>query len=339
MITKKKVAAPKQEQKKPEGVLIATKLPEMEWNGKLSNSARSTFLNCRKKFQWQYLYRLSPRKPSIPFLIGGLFHNGLEQMYKNGFFDRDKTEQEVVVACEKACAESMLTPEESDKIWIQQGMIMGMLGGYEKLYLEKDLKEWEVVETERQFTYKISETQEAVGKRDMVVKVKKTGKIRLVEHKTAGRVDAGYIAKLPLDNQILGYANSLKKQMGKLPSDIVYNIVKKSALRLSQKETFAQFKKRVESEYLVNPSVYFYREVVSFTDKDVANYEAELKRFSEELLRAIKEKYFYMNTGQCTIMGTCPYMGLCINGPTQDALSRYRIRAAMHEELEDVQPE
>jgi hypothetical protein len=104
--------------------------------------------------------------------------------------------------------------------------------------------------------------------RDLLIT--RNGKLGLVEHKTTTILDANYLAKLPMDSQILSYAISCKKEksIGKYPDFIVYNVAKKSQIRLKQTETMEQFAKRLVDEYMMNPSAYFYREILSFSKAD-----------------------------------------------------------------------
>jgi len=272
----------------------------------------------------------------LPFLVGDLFHDGLERMYGTGRFDEQSQRKRVTLAVEKACLTSCLSPSQSDKVWKQQALIMGMLIGYAAKYLKKDLENWKVKCLEDKFSFKLGRGWVARGKKDMVVETRgKWKRLILVEHKTAGQLDANYIAKLPLDNQIQHYALAEKKRTGQAPDEVLYNIVKKSQLRQRQNETFEEYLNRIETEYLNNPSAYYYREILTISDKMLARYEEELERFTLELDRAIKENYFYMNTSQCTAMGVCPYMPLCIDGPTKEVLLRYRVRKSAHEELEE----
>lgn len=320
-------------------VSVATTLPEIEWDGHLSNSARTTYLNCRKQFEWQYLRRLSPRAVSVPFLVGGLVHNGLEHMYKLGRFDEDAERAAVKKACAVAARTAGMTQTQSDRVYQQSAMIMGILKGYAKYYLERDLARWEVLEAEAAFEYKLRNGWSAVGKRDMVVRERKSKKIILVEHKTAATIDADYVAKLPLDAQIIGYVRSLQKSLGKLPDGVCYNVIKKVAIRQKQTESFNGYLKRVEDVYFKEPANYFYRETLSFTAKNVEDFAQELDKFSEEMDRSIKENFFYKNTSHCTRYGVCPYMRMCIDGPNKDTLSHFRIRGATHEELVDQKDE
>ncbi len=302
-------------------------------NGKtLTNSARSTFLNCRKKYEYTYVYGLASRKPSIPFLVGGLFHNELDEMYTNGVFDEDAARKRIDDACEKASGQEGLTPDDSDKIWMQKAIVLGMVRGYAKFYLKDDLKKWKIIRCEGSFTVELPGGWTYRGKTDMVVEDRKTKKRFLVEHKTAGRLDAGYVAKLPLDNQIIGYAWADREQ-GNNYDGVVYNVAKKPTIRLKGNETQSQFLKRVEDEYVLYPAKYFYREPLEFSDANLDRFGEELKKFVKNIDRAHDEKDFYQNTTQCTSMGVCPFMRLCIEGVNKETLMMYRVKAQAHEEL------
>ena len=317
--------------------LIVRNLPKIKWDNTLTNSARSTFWNCRKKFEWSYLRRLSPRAPFVPFLVGGLVHDGLDRMYSNKKMNEAEERCIAEEACEKACMEKSLTGWQSDKMWEQQAVVMGILRGYEKLYLKKDLKNWKIIAPESEFAYDFYKGKKGTwqyrGKRDLLVRRKKDNAFGLVEHKTTAMLNAGYIAKLPLDSQILGYASSVLKEFKKLPDFVLYNVMKKTQLRKTQRETFDAYMKRVEKDYLLSPTSYFYRETLSFSKRDIANFDTELLSFAKEMERSIKEGYFYKNTTHCTAMGVCQFMALCIEGPTPLNLSRFKERKKIHDEL------
>lgn len=302
----------------------------------LTNSAKTTFCNCRKKFYWEYIAQLKPIKENIPFLIGGMYHDGLEKMYTEKKFDEIEIRNFVCEKIEKV-SEQANSPEESDLIWKQQAIIMGMLKGYAKHYFKRDLKLWKIIAPETTFDFKLKMGWKNRGKRDLLVKLKKNNKIMLIEHKTASIVDSGYIAKLPLDGQIISYALSVKKEYGYLPKYILYNIVRKTAIRLKQSETFEQYLDRIENEYIENPTNYFYRELISVNKKDIDNYEIELEKFAYEMMRAIGEKYYYRNLSHCTTYGTCPFMPLCTSRTDkelQNNLYMFSQKNSAHEELE-----
>jgi hypothetical protein len=298
----------------------------------LTNSARSTFMNCRRKYQYSYVLGLAPRKPSIPFLVGGLYHDALDRAYTSGAIDIDEEQIIARKACEKASKAQGLTGEESDKIWVQSTIVVGLLKGYEKQWFKQDIKRWEVIQAEGAFDVAMPGGWRYRGKTDLVVRDKKTKRVKLVEHKTTSRLDAGYVAKLPLDNQILGYIWA--KNQEKLGiKEVVYNVARKPGIRLKQNESLDQFAKRIIDEYSLNTAAYYYRETLTFDPKDVDRFKDELFRFMEEVDRAQTQGYYSQNTTQCTVMGVCPFMKLCLEGVNDDALALYRIKERAHEEL------
>lgn len=314
-----------------------SKLTKFKDGRQLTNSARVTFQNCRKKYEFSYVYGLAPRKPSVPFLVGGLFHNELDIMYTNKKFSEVSARKRIAEACEKASGTEGLTPEDSDNIWIQQAITVGMVKGYAEQYLDKDLKQWEIIEPESAFRVAVDSGKnpwEYRGKIDMVIKIRKTKAIAIVEHKTAGRLDANYVAKLPLDSQILGYCSGKRKE-GVNVSEVIYNVTKKPQIRQRQNESLNQFYKRVEDEYISNPGIYFYREQLAFNPADLDRFDKELERFVGEIDRCADAQYFYQNTSHCTSMGVCPFMKLCLDGVNKETLMFYRIKERAHEELPD----
>ena len=299
----------------------------------ITNSARSTFMNCQKKYQYAYVYGLAPRRASIPLLVGTLFHEELDIVYSSRNFDEAAMRTRIAAACEKACSWEGLSAQDSDDIWIQEPVTCGLVKGYVARYMKEDLKRWEILEAEGSFEAKLPGGWIYRGKKDLVIRDTKDGKTYLVEHKTAGRLDANYVAKLPMDNQILGYAWA-QRETGKRFAGVVYNVSRKSALRKKQSETGAQFGARIEEDYLLNAGAYFYRETLVFSDADLDRFGAELKRFVGYIDRAQGEGYFMQNAGHCTAYGPCPYMRLCLDGVNKETLLHYRVKNAAHEELD-----
>lgn len=297
----------------------------------LTNSARTAFLNCRMKFYWQYICRLTPIKASLPFLIGGCFHDGLETFY-NGEFEEDTFRNKVRLAIEKAMSAAE-TDKESELLWSQEAVIMGMLKGYIERYAKQDKVQWKVIAPETDFVFQMKNGLKYAGKRDLLVRARNVKGITLVEHKTTSVLSSGYLAKLPLDNQILVYCKSveLEKEFGELPKQIIYNVIKKSGLRQRQSESFNQYKERIEQEYQDNLTSYFYREVIPVNAKVVEESYKELERCGEEVKRCMCTGYYYKNTTHCTAYGTCPYMPLCLKEKL--AINRFVQRENLHAEL------
>jgi hypothetical protein len=315
-------------------------LVPFKYGKELTNSARSTFLSCPQKYEYSYVYGIAPRRTQIPFLVGGLFHDELERMYKTGELNPEAMRKRVGDACEKACQFPGASADDSDLIWMQQAIVCGMVKGYKALYLEKDLERYEVVEAEGQFEAKLPRGWKYRGKKDLVLRERKTKQLILCEHKTAGKIDAGYVAKLPMDNQILGYAWAQRESGGEEFASVLYNVTKKPQIRQTQKESSIQFQKRIEDDYILNPGAYFYRERLTFTTEDLDRFGAQLKKFVNNIERAREEDDFFQNAGECVgKFGTCPFMRLCLGGINKDTLLGYRIKKSAHEELPEASQE
>ena len=302
----------------------------------VTNSARSTFTNCRKKFYWQYICRLTPNMTAKALMIGSLFHAALETIYKELQYNKEEMDMTIDKGVEEKVNECS-SPEESDILWNQAALIKGLVEGYAKHYLAQDKKTWKIIAPETTFAFPLKNGWLNRGMRDLLIT--RNGKLGLVEHKTTTILDANYLAKLPMDSQILSYAISCKreKSIGKYPDFIVYNVARKAQIRQKQSENSQQFHTRMRDEYLMNPTAYFYREVLSFNKSDLEAYENDLEKFAAEMQRSIKEKYYYCNYGACTQWGTCPYMQLCQAKKAStfnEAMMSYRVKDVAHEELE-----
>lgn len=317
------------------GQKIVTALGEINLGEKIiTNSARGTFLDCRKKFLWEYAYRLATRGITDYFWVGSVCHEEWDLMYQRGKFAVKPFRKRLNAAIEKALA-LCVNEDQSDKVWKGGACIGGLIPSYAEHYLERDLDQFEIVATETRFEpIEIPNTSgwRYGGIRDMLVR--EGGELGLWENKTAGGIDAGYIARLPLDFQILGYVWATQTEMEEELDFIMYNIAQKTKLRGRQGEAFPSLLERIAEDYAVDPTKYFYRERVPFDQRSVKNFVKELSAFCGELDRAIKDGYWSMNTRRCADRGICPMMPLCIEGPKPDLLLQYRRKASQHEELE-----
>jgi hypothetical protein len=315
----------------------------------VTNSARGTFQDCRRKFELHYGHRLSQRGIVDYFWIGDVVHKELERMYERGKFSKaglrkriDKRTKEALKLC--------VDDTQRDKLWVASANAQGMVPIYADMYLERDLKLFDAVQCEGKFRKRIPGTEWWYrGRRDMVARTRRAipqldlpkGALGLWENKTTAQADTGYFAKLPLDFQVLGYVWSMwgedhDGQDGEECSFIYYNVLQKTRLRQKQSETFGQYLDRIEADYRDNPTKYFYREKVEFSRDTVKAFVEELRKFVlNDLEPAIASGYFSMNTRQCTIRGACEFLPLCIDGPSSETMLLYSQRGAEHPELEE----
>jgi len=326
-------------------VRVVQKLGEPDFERRtISNSGRSTFMDCRQKYRLSYGHGLGKRGVVDYFWIGRVVHAEWERMYTRGAFSAtacrkriDKQTREAVTQCTNEYQE--------EKIWRASAIAQGLLPTYVDQFLERDLDQFEILECEGDFKITIPGTDWSyIGTRDMVVRVKRSGngytkgEIGIVENKTTGALDTSYVAKLPLDYQILSYVWSYFEEYGVKPSFVLYNAALKSRLRLKKNESFGEFLNRVESDYRLDPAKYFYRERLKFAATAMQGFVDELSQFIIlDLEPTIATNYFSKNTNQCTLRGLCQFMPICDGSSDLDeALLGFSKRDSTHTDRFDL---
>jgi hypothetical protein len=317
------------------GMRVVKELGEPNFKRRtVSASSRGTFLDCRQKFLLSYGHGLRLRGIIDYFWVGGVVHDEWQRMYEKGKFVAKGCAKRITKKTKEA-AKKCINESQSDRVWKASAVAQGLLPVYAANFLESDLERYEVLECEGSFRKRIPGTGwKLIGYRDMVVRARKKdglvkkGDVGLWEHKTTGAIDQSYIARLPLDYQILGYCWSWATSKRPPPRFVVYNVAQKSRLRQKQGETFGQYLDRVEEDYAADPTKYFYREVLVFNKKAIDEYVAELRNWIErDLEPCLKSGYFSKNTGQCTLRGVCEFLPLCEgSASTAEALLRFSRR-------------
>ena len=311
----------------------------------ISNSMAKDWKSCRRRFFWNYLARLKPKKIVIPFFVGTYFHEGLR-----AFYEGKSMEKEVPSILKRMEAEArkavFLTPEEEEDLMMQTAIVAGMLPSYARRYA-KDRKKWELQGAEKSFEVPIDDRSSYVGQIDLLVQF--DGELWIVEHKTAGRLDKNYIDRLPLDTQITGYTIGAKYAMDRPVAGVVYNVAKKPSIRQKKNESLTQFAARIEGDYSARPDFYFYREQLYRSKGDILHYKKEISELATDVhakFDIIRKEgpeaalpHFYRNTEVCTIRGRCAYLDICTKGWSKDTARLYEVRKDFNPELSNVQTE
>lgn len=305
----------------------------------ISNSLAKDWKACRRKFFYNYLARLSPRKLTIPYFVGSHFHRGMQALYSKK--NPDEFIPGLIAAMDDEARKAVfLTPEEEEKLMFQSAIVAGMLRGYADYY-SKDHKKFKVLHAEQEFEIPITPALSYVGAIDLIVEYE--GGVWIVEHKTAGRLDKNYIDRLALDTQITGYTIGARIMLKRPIAGVIYNVAKKPQIRQRKGETPPEFAQRIEDDYLARPEFYFYREEILRDTRATTEYKAEIAELAADMQEKIKvveddgpEKalpHFYRNTDHCTARGPCPYLAICTKGWNKDTASLYRVRESLNPEL------
>lgn len=147
----------------------------------ISNSDRSTFKNCRRKWDLTSPNRQNwiPNKRARPLWLGTLVHNCLEYFYRGDFLNaRDALDYELTLY-----SEDDLT-EFADEV----SMAEVMLTHYSLVYPSSTVEPFDSLLTE--FGFRVPLDEEGAffaGTIDGVVRDRRTGRIGILEHKTFSR--------------------------------------------------------------------------------------------------------------------------------------------------------
>jgi len=328
--------------KKGKGDLGKKKFPSIR---SLTHSSRSLFANCRKKYYWRYEERLTPIRISIPLTIGSVFHDEMDVFYQNlghygeeGIADAQIRIMHYFHELRRGNEGNYLMDWQFETLANMEAICCGMVAGYIRKYEDKDARRFKVIEPERAFSVPVAGTDwVSRGKIDLLVVAKEgehAGSYGIVEHKTASQISVGFVSRIKLDRQTLRYAWAAQKIYSVPVKFVVYNVVKKPAIRQKKKQSREMFIRELEEVY-EDEAKYFYRETIPLTQEHIQLVPDDDVEFVRHIEQAQDSNYFYMNTDHCNAYNTmCPYACLCLDGQTKDSMSGYRVRKHLHEELD-----
>lgn len=319
----------------------------------LTYSAMSTFMSCRKQYEYRYLRGITPDEASPALSFGTAMHRGLESLFTS-LKDGEPQAQAIddaVTACTLEAGAQGLEIDDILKCEV-------MMRKYGELYYADDARDWAVENIEMEFRLPFlsplgtpSEFFECAGKVDGIIR-DRYGRLFILEHKTASRIDDGYVARIQIDTQIMLYASAVERVLGEPVIGAVYDILVKPRIIWNDGETDEEFEarkaaakcpsrcKRKEADTQdtfrtrLNEAVTddnFRREIIEFNADRMDEFMREIWTVSQDMGEC---SCYYKNTGSCTRYGVCPYMALCQHNGNLDGLDGFTIRRP-HEELSE----
>lgn len=299
----------------------------------LSQSGACAFRNCRKFAYFRYEQNLAPKAEDDTVLsLGKLLHKGLEIL----LLARKANKQFKI----DDAIEAMKTekPKDQHHIFVAAEAVKA----YDKRWPDS---EYEVFSVEHEFelpllnpeTNSPSRTFYRTGKIDAIFKKRSDGTLWLVEHKSAGRVDAAYMRKLWLDFQIAWYVDAAQRITSKPLAGVIYDVLMKPATadlvpdkgetegefeerrsklknpkagKRKMPETEEEFEQRVV-EFYADPEV-FVREEVLLKEEDILVMLKEAWDIGQAWIDARSKNRWYRNTSQCFQWNKpCVFLPIC----------------------------
>jgi len=296
----------------------------------VSQSILSTFLSCRQAARY-YLDLWESPSVSFALMFGTLFHSLLEHYYK-----ALATGQGVKAFVGFDAVFSHWVAKDAGSIDAQkleqfEAMAFALFGPYCKHWEKEDLKrQWVGVETVFDTNW---EGYRLRGMRDGMFLVNKGKEHWILEHKTTTTLDSDSLSlRLNFDLQNLFYILNTEQEYGVKVAGVLYDLIRKPALRQGKKESFNEFASRMVTAVNDAPGEYFARFPLVYPETVKQRFRAELalqladfRDWSRGLLPT------YKNPSACIGRGVCEFLPVCAAGGNAVAAGCIKSRVLFRE--------
>lgn len=287
----------------------------------LSHSRMKTYRECQRLHKLRYTDGWQPVRASDALRFGTLVHAGLEAFWRGEDID-------AALAGEADPFERVKAEE--------------LLRGYARRY-SRDA--YDVLGVEVEFnapllnpdTFLPSRTWRLGGKLDVVVRVRATGQVAVIEHKTTADdlMDPDYWSRLAMDPQISTYVLGAES-LGYEVTDTIYDVIRKPGIRplkatpvesrkykqngdlyaaqRDRDETPDEYAARLRADIEENPARYYAQRQIPRLHSQIREYMEDAWALGREIREAELAGRAVRNPDACMRYGKCSFWDLCANG-------------------------
>ena len=276
----------------------------------VSNSSKHTFHDCKRKYFYEYIRRLTPLKEAHYFVWGSLVHK-MSELTDKGY----KIKETIDVLRGKVENQLSRVPNSAGLINHWEAlfiMLEGAWGAYVLYYADR-LGQYQVHSSETKFDIILPNGAHFKGKLDKIVQEVATGELFLWEIKTAAQTGEHWWDASLLDTQGPGYCYAARKAMNVHTSAVIYDVLKKPMIQQRSGEDELDFARRIRDTYLIDRAKYFERKKIIFSDEEIDNYEEELMR-DAQLIDYHTREVLWDKQHPRNRIGKCAYFPLCTLG-------------------------
>lgn len=303
----------------------------MNYNERIDYSSLSTYLECPRKFFFQYVLHFRSSRPSIHLVFGSCWHYGLEETYRriasgsamDTNMDAEFARDISVKAFNKLWSLEGEPHFDPDLVYPKApGRAADMYNKYWKEYLDEDSQK-KIIGVEIPFTISLGimddffgSTDEAdddedddslpdyIGRMDLVFEAP-DGSLEIVDHKTASSINAVTPISFQASMQTDGYLTAGHMFFDKIPS-MTYSVALCQKTRIAFERFTFQKRMSALDRFLLDLASH-----CESIQEDLALYEIEKAETSRKhVMRCFRRKSGYA----CTMFfSACPYFDLCQN--------------------------
>lgn len=292
----------------------------------LTNSRKSTYQECPRKFDLVFQRKYRPVKEPAPLKFGRLIHRALEMYYIN-------TSMELIYNEINA-----MDASEYDKVSICE-----LMRGYD-IKWGRDLP---VLAVEQQYeiplinpdTMAASKTFTMAGKIDVVVGTKDDA--ANMEHKSTAEdigPESNYWSKLNMDPQNVNYvigAQGLGYNITKTIYDVIHKPYSKPAKETANKkykkdgtlyanmrdadEAPEEYAVRLREHIAENPDRYYQRREIAYMEDDLVECLADMWAVGKQIMESRKFNRWPRRPAACHTYSECPFFPVCAKMDSLDS--------------------
>jgi hypothetical protein len=147
----------------------------------------------------------------------------------------------------------------------------------------------------------------------------------LLETKTKSLVNEGdLLDTLSLDLQVNLYLWAEYKAAGKVPSGVLYNIIRKTGIRQNKNESIQKYARRVAEDIDDRPEFYFIRMEIPTSKEEITQFQKDLYGLLQDFMgwRAGKIPHYKNPTSCIGKYGRCEYINACARGDFSTLVKR-----------------
>ena len=328
----------------------------------LSYSSWNMFRNCPRAYENRYLKYLVPKKEAESLWFGGLIHKCLEIWFDESKGTKQERAAQLFTFLDnrfphriQVLPDGTINPYYSEEDKIHWMKATAMMNGYINQYPEEP---FEVVAVEKTFcsdifnprTNALSRSFKITGKMDLIVRMKDSGALFIMEHKTAKSINEEYLQKLPMDTQISLYNVFGEIKMNEPIAGVIYDVLEKTSIspksgeteeeyqirkaelckknksgktnaKRKMPETDEEFQARLAEKYCNPDTTAYHREMLYISDDLKEALKKNLWGFTQQLLFTRRQGYFPQNQSYCFYYHhACDYYPLCSSNDNPEVI-------------------
>ena len=278
---------------------------------KLDHTKRSTFDNCPRKYQNNYLRFIIPNKGSTALRYGIVWHSAMEGFYshihEHGWTRDGKAIERAVQMAQAKWVEVSDKQEFWDDYRTLENMLKSLISYIDHFAHDEGLMK--ILESEKVFLIKITPTLEEkrlfpylepfwfTGRCDLEIEL--SGRQWLNEFKTTGQALSVQASRLHRSPQVMGYNYAASRILKIIPEGSLITLHHLSAYKSKKTQQYG------------NPKIDFKRVPQVFFEADLRSWRHHMMRAAQNLQGCLLADYFPMNLDSCYTYGACTYLSLC----------------------------